>query len=361
MQIPFNIYRNSRESLTDQIVNGFKRAVAAGDYRRGEILPPARDIAKSLGVSFTVMRAALARLTAEGVVNPRRHVGTEIVGIGVPVYQGRILMVIPDGDDCFYQNILVGRLRRQLSDAGYLFVQEVVGRDSDGCFDFTHLDFTLSQGIDLAIQMFDRPAITRRLALQKVPWFLIGDGPDAPEGAAGLIHVDRCAVAGKFADHCRKAKVKSVLQVGVIPHDADALGALRERGVKAEEWLLHDGGAFQRIDEVQRCALEAFEKRIALEDRKWLPDVIFFKDDFVAAGAMTALLRNGIRIPEDVRVATWANKGLGPVYHRSFTRMEMDPLAHGEKIADWILRYLKSGKPPKNMVVAPVYIRGETL
>jgi DNA-binding LacI/PurR family transcriptional regulator len=361
MQIPFHIYRNSRESLTDQIVNGFKRSVASGDFKRGEILPPARDIAKSLGVSFTVMRSALARLTAEGVVNPRRHVGTEIVGTGVPLYQGRVLMVIPDGDDCFYQNILVGRLRRQISDAGYLFVQEVVRRDSDGRFDFAHLDFTLSQGVDLAIQMFDRPVITRHLASQKVPWFLIGDGPDAPEGAAGLIHVDRCAVAGKFADHCRKAKVKSVLQVGVIPHDADALGALGERGVKAEEWLLHDGGAFQRIDEVQRCALEAFEKRIASEDRKWLPDVIFFKDDFVAAGAMTALLRNGIRIPEDVRVATWANKGLGPVYHRSFTRMEMDPLAHGEKIADWIIRYLKCGKPPKNMVVAPVYIRGETL
>lgn len=361
MQIPFHIYRNSRESLTDQIVNGFKRSVASGDFKRGEILPPARDIAKSLGVSFTVMRSALARLTAEGVVNPRRHVGTEIVGTGVPLYQGRVLMVIPDGDDCFYQNILVGRLRRQISDAGYLFVQEVVRRDSDGRFDFAHLDFTLSQGVDLAIQMFDRPAITRHLASQKVPWFLIGDGPDAPEGAAGFIHVDRCAVAGKFADHCRKAKVKSVLQVGVIPHDADMLGALEERGVKAEEWLLHDGVEFQRIDEVQRCALEAFEKRIAAEGRWWLPDVFFFKDDFVAAGAMTALLRNGIKIPEDVRVATWANKGLGPIYSRSFTRMEMDPLVHGEKIADWILRYLKSGKPPKNMVVAPVYIRGETL
>lgn len=361
MQIPFNIYRNSRESLTDQIVNGFRRAIGDGGLKRGEILPPARDIAKSLGVSFTVMRAALARLTEQGLVNPRRHVGTEIVGGGIPLYHGRVLMVIPDGDDCFYQNILVGRLRKRIVDAGYLFDQEVVGRKDDGRFDFSHLDFTLSQGVDLAIQMFDRPEITRHLARQSVPWVLIGDGPDAPAGCAGFVHVDRCAVAEYFAAHCKRAKVKSVLQVGVIPHDADALPQLDAKGVPAEEWLLHDGKTFQRIEEVQRCALMAFERRLEREGHGWLPDVLFFKDDFVAAGAITALLRNGIRIPQDVRVVTWANKGLGPVYSCSFTRMEMDPVAHGEKIASWLLKCLRAKAFSSKISVSPEYIKGETL
>ena len=52
--------------------------------------------------------------------------------------------------------------------------------------------------------------------------------------------------------------------------------------------------------------------------RGWLPDVLFFVDDYIASGAMVALLHEGVRIPEDVRVASLYNKGLGPVAPLTF-------------------------------------------
>lgn len=37
------------------------------------------------------------------------------------------------------------------------------------------------------------------------------------------------------------------------------------------------------------------------------------------AGAVTAFLSRGIRLPEDVKVVPLSNAGLGPVYPKSFT------------------------------------------
>ena len=357
---PFKVLRSNRESLVSQVMDGLRRAMASGFYRKGDILPRAKDMADHLGVSFTVMRAALAKLTAEGLINPRRHVGTVVVGAGTPVYQGRVLMVLPDGDDCFYQNIVVGELGRRLSLAGYLFVQEVVRVRESGHYDFTHLDFSLSLGTDLVIQLFDRPEISRHLTKVGAKWLLIGDGPKAPRGCAGLIHVRRMQAMDDFARHCRRAGVRRVLQVGVLSKDADAVPALRTVGISASEWLLHEDGTFQSIEAVQRCTVEAFERRFFARGRTWLPDLIFFKDDFVATAGMLVLLRHGVRVPEDVKVVTWANKDLGPVYSVPYTRMEMDPAAHGVSIAGWVLRFLRTGKLTSRAHVGPVYLVGQT-
>jgi DNA-binding LacI/PurR family transcriptional regulator len=68
----------------------------------------------------------------------------------------------------------------------------------------------------------------------------------------------------------------------------------------------------------------------------------------------------GIRIPEDVRIVTWANRGLGPAFVKSFTRMEFDCVAVGETVARCVLEYLRTGVFPSDVTVGPAYIRGET-
>ena len=75
---------------------------------------------------------------------------------------------------------------------------------------------------------------------------------------------------------------------------------------------------------------------------------------------MLALLRNGVRIPEDVKVVTWANRGLGPVYALPYTRLEMDPSAHGVSISEWALRFLRTAKLTSRAHVGPVYCIGRT-
>jgi DNA-binding LacI/PurR family transcriptional regulator len=110
---------------------------------------------------------------------------------------------------------------------------------------------------------------------------------------------------------------------------------------------------------VQR-ATDEFAVRLA-KDRKWLPDLLFFRDDLLATGAFVALLDAGVRIPADVRVATGANKGLGPPFPRPLTRMVLDNAAVGKRLASCVLEYLRTGTFPQGVTVGPDYVKGDTL
>ena len=74
-----------------------------------------------------------------------------------------------------------------------------------------------------------------------------------------------------------------------------------------------------------------------LEGRGWLPDLLVFTDDFLTSGALLSLVVAGFRIPDDVRVVSIANKGLGPVSTVPLARVENDADLHGDIIADSIL------------------------
>ena len=98
------------------------------------------------------------------------------------------------------------------------------------------------------------------------------------------------------------------------------------------------------------------------EGRKWLPDVLFFQDDYLAMGALTALQAASVRIPEDVGVVTWANVncGCGPIFVKPLTRMEANAAEDGEYLATIVLDGLRTGKYNSGEV-SPRFIRGETV
>ena len=162
-----------------------------------------------------------------------------------------------------------------------------------------------------------------------------------------------------FAAHCREAGVKSVLQVADILR-ADATELLAREGIRVETLrtprALVNGPGYDFAD----WATVEFTKRLA-KGRGWLPDLLFFQNDHIASGALQALGFAGLRIPEDVRVASWANRRYGPFFFKPVTRMELDNAAIGATLADCVLEYLKTGAFPEGVVVGPKYMRGETM
>ena len=103
-----------------------------------------------------------------------------------------------------------------------------------------------------------------------------------------------------------------------------------------------------------RVAVEAL-RILAKEGRSWLPDVLYFSDDFLCYGAMTAMLTHGIRVPEDVHVASLANKGHLRAYRTTLTRVEYDAEAMGDKAADVLLEYLRNGDFTQGCVLSAAY------
>ena len=108
--------------------------------------------------------------------------------------------------------------------------------------------------------------------------------------------------------------------------------------------------AFEKMIDSNHAIHETHEKRI-----------YFIADDYLTTGALAALSYAGLKVPEDVRLVTFANAGLGPDYHRPLSRMEFDSTKAGVTVADVILGFLKTGEFPSGVAVGPKWIDGETM
>jgi len=67
-------------SLHDQVAGEIRRAIAEGEAKPGERLPPARDLAAVLGVNTNTVLGALRTLREEGLLEFRRGRGVTVAG-----------------------------------------------------------------------------------------------------------------------------------------------------------------------------------------------------------------------------------------------------------------------------------------
>ena len=105
-----------------------------------------------------------------------------------------------------------------------------------------------------------------------------------------------------------------------------------------------------------------YEQTVALLKKSGgrLPDVLLFTDDHLAQGGLLALMERGVRVPEDVKIVTHANRGLGPFWVKPLTRLEMDPVAQGAAVAQAVLGYFKTRNLPSGLVLGSEWKPGRT-
>jgi DNA-binding FadR family transcriptional regulator len=66
----------------DAVVERLRRDILSGAFEAGAHLPPERSLAAGLGISRLTLRAALARLEAEGLVRARQGEGVRVLDLG---------------------------------------------------------------------------------------------------------------------------------------------------------------------------------------------------------------------------------------------------------------------------------------
>jgi GntR family transcriptional regulator len=74
------VERRDPSLLHEQVAAQIRRAIADGEARPGERLPPARDLAAVMGVNANTILRALRQLRDEGLLEFRRGLGVRVVG-----------------------------------------------------------------------------------------------------------------------------------------------------------------------------------------------------------------------------------------------------------------------------------------
>lgn len=352
--------RMSRSTLADQLAAVLKSEITRGKYRPGDVLPGIHDLARAANVSEKVPRRALAQLAETGWAVPRRGVGSVVADRGCDVtVKGRVLIYTVDTGYSYYCSALVATLRSKLVRAGYrlLAVSASVKTEKDGC---RQLDEMLKDHWDLVLECGYRPASRHLIEASGWPFAVVGDGSKTIASSAANCMGEVAILCGKavsdFVLACVRSGAKDVLQFEYDIGSFDVSGMLGTAGVRVRTVRIPR----QRYSvDVSKAAVRVVETEL----RKWrgkAPDVILFTDDHLAQGGLLALMAHGVRIPEDVRVVSLSNKGLGPVWVEPVTRLEMDALVHGAEIAKTVIAFL-SGRPfPQGLVLGSVWKRGKT-
>jgi DNA-binding transcriptional regulator YhcF (GntR family) len=78
--LPVKIDRRESVELYVQVAAEIRRAIADGEAKPGERLPPARDLAAVLGVNANTVLRALRLLRDEGLLEFRRGRGVSVAG-----------------------------------------------------------------------------------------------------------------------------------------------------------------------------------------------------------------------------------------------------------------------------------------
>lgn len=352
--VPFRIDRNQKANLPEQVAEGFRQAIRSRYYRAGDVLPARGEIAAALGVSERIPREAISLLARESYVCPRRGVGCVVLGAKETLWRGRVLIVQREGCEGSYCNaMLVSELRRRLMRANYLCSCVTVDLKRGGVnYDLSPVEEALRQPTDLVLAVFPTERIAAFLDGRCDYLCFGGEGPRdrTIQTTVGVVARER------LFKQCRKCGVKRILFSGYGHYEAE-LATFRAAGFDVESLPVWPPNRIGYLEDTERKAMETLRARFA--KGKPRPDLVYFADDYIARGGLTALLALGVRVPEDVRVVTFANKGFAPVFPISLARIESDPVAVGICAAEAIIARLE-GRPVSHGLAKARLVLGDS-
>ena len=353
----FAVDRSSKRSLVDQVYSAMRERIFAGRVKIGSSVPSLRALADSLGVSVKVTIEAYARLARDGWLRSVPRVGYVAVTPEMPLRRGKVLLVLPN--EGFYTDWAAHRFQERCAAVGVQVSRVVVVDPEDVP---VSLDLALADTFDFAVSFHFKRRVIDTLDESELPYVFIAADDSLARRRRNCLGVLRPSggVASEVAAACAKRGVRRAELVDFHEVRRPYLPAFARAGIAVKQWIIEPERRTLWFEDIPRGAMREFLKRLSSR-RPSLPDLFFFLDDYVAEGALMALAASGVRIPDDVKVLTLANRGNCPLYVRELSRIETDPLAVGDAVADFVLGWFEGrrGAPPH--LPPPAFIEGETL
>ncbi|MFN8632024.1 MAG: substrate-binding domain-containing protein [Chloroflexota bacterium] len=330
--------------VTTQIRNGIALLIADGLLAPGERLPAVRDLAMDLGVNVNTVRAAYARLAADGLVETRHGVGTTVlerrpgvVAVGAPTLAANTVAVVIAGLSPFYLP-LVQAIEDVAAEQGTLVL---IGdaRDSEA-FGGVMLRQLIARGVSglIAVSFGALPADLAGDATPPIVYV------DQPQRDGHVILFDGRS-AGRLAtrhliEHGHR-RVAIITAPTAWPNVGDVydgyVEALLESGLLPDPDLVAETPDFR-----EPHGGAALAKLQSLAEP---PTAVFVAGETLAVGAMLEARSRGLIVPHDLAIAGYNDSPMAELMDPGLT-MVAPPVEAAGAAAMRLLARLMAGEDP---------------
>jgi LacI family transcriptional regulator len=249
-------------------------------------------------------------------------------------------LIIPDISDMFYANIIRG-VEKASGKFGYflnLFTTHANPEKEHEVFDF--FTSSMADGV-IVMTYFVGKEVTRKLRQRKIPFVFL----DFPyDDDIYSVSVDNFEGGFKATNYLISLGHKKIafLHGPEAARDSKAryrgyLKALEEHNIPFDKDLVLKG------DFLRQSGFKAAKKLI---ENKKMPTALFAANDQMALGAMSALKKEGYRIPEDISIIGFDNTEASSFSKPTLTTI-MQPIFEMGSLAAKTLISLINGKTPE--------------
>ncbi|OHB61480.1 MAG: hypothetical protein A2Y12_06815 [Planctomycetes bacterium GWF2_42_9] len=332
----------------EQIANDIRKKIK--DIEPGEMLAPERDLAEHYSVSYMTMRKAIDVLAKEGFIKRYQGRGTIVnnrlsVGEIAVVVRPKLLDIHSSPYYQLASNLLIENIHatnKSWQVKLHLGKATMRGEEFPETLDLLAPEvlhnlrgvFTFNPLYDLSKKLEQSNVLVISMSLgDKFGKYQVGFN-QADVFNLGLAH---------FAERgCKSIGLighKNYLGIDGIAYDSKVHFLEQVHTNKLEtraEWILcQEGDRFEN---------NGYEMFMRLWNRPQHPDAILITDDVLCRGVLRAILQLGIKLPDDLCLTTYANKGVEIAYHRDLTRVEYD-VPRQAAVACEMMFSLIEGKP----------------
>jgi DNA-binding LacI/PurR family transcriptional regulator len=298
-----------------QIFEALKEEILAGKYDARRRLPSEAQLVRHFGISRPTVSRALRDLKAAGFLDRRPGSGTYLSQTARPA-TGYFGMIIPGHGSTEIFTPICAEIARSSQQAGYT----LLWGDSSS----TDLEARANQALDLCRQyirqnvsgVFLEPLelipgheainqeILHTLTENRIPTVLIDrDIVCFPERSGyDLVGIDNLSAGYRVADHLLQQgarRITFVSRPGSAPTVLQRIAGVHDSLLKAGIHWSPEQIATGNPDD------EAFVRRLVGRSAKLRPDAFICANDATAARMMVTLGALGLRIPDDVRLASF--------------------------------------------------------
>lgn len=341
----FSLDSADRRSLSEQLAQNIASAVASGALLPGDRLPSLKKMAALCGTSIRVPIDAVVKLGARGIVKGRPRHGIEILSKGRKVYCGNVVLIRQGEHTAYYREALYHAVSMNLNIAGwsteYVTVPSSARSDARR---FLHLQDALARNPAFALGVYCSDDVLEKVSESGVPFAVLTSMNKTVPKSVGRVSFCTARALVDLALECRKKGISRVLLVKTKEDNFRFADIFASQGIETE--LLQIGPdvptkSGEIVGSLASASASAIFARLS-KPGSLRPDLIYLADDGFAEGCLWQLTVMGLKVPEDIRVVTFANKGNVPYFIKPLARIEEDLVSDAHMLSRAIIRFLKT-------------------